>query len=295
MGTGAPDEDLAVQSAGDGALPEAFTAANLPVNAVVTAKQVRPVDSTHGEEYLGDQLYLGISAELQQQLGLEKVSQHVACVLRDTRSDLVDLLALSPRLPDENHAHGDGKGFITKAKDGHYAESNGIADDEAARCIVDANPLDAFGVSTSSFNPDQAGERIQFGVLDKQQVEGKEISTSLTAKPITGGYRSSLLSTWEKKNTRKKPMLIVPNAVANLLGLTMSRVTSSPSAQGNTVADGNVCTVEFPDGSHREVFVAGALDSIGFDDASFAMQHGTEYKVTITAGKRALKIEELGD
>ena len=290
-------------------LDQVLADANIEILTLQEGSLDRPTNSADTDEngnpqFFGKKNHLAITKERETEL---RESGILTTALSDNIAAMTDekgrihLYVLSGIAPDENWEWGDksGPGFFTKAEQGLYKE-NGIHDEATARQVAARASMQKNSLASPSFNTSDIGSQQEFAVIDQKAMKGKTIQTPLRTKVIEGGYPEKLQQEWDQVKDGLEvidycnyPRIIVPNAVAKLLGLSGARSTNQPENFGKTVVGGNICTIELPDGTTTKAFVGGALDSLGIDE-DFAKEQGLridyEYNVDIQVGERKLKI-----
>lgn len=256
---------------------------DLEVMEIITAKVSRPVTGSADAPW-GRKMYVAIPESLQTKLSIEKPSDYIAVVI-DKDTGITQFYILAAMAPDRY--------FIERAAQGLYAYC-GITSKQQAQTIVDQVPLDeSLSIAAPFFDQASKGMR-EFAILKKEAMEGKVAKTVLPVQHDLEKYPAALRKGWEQENTTGLPLVIVPNAIAKLLGSTMVRGTLQPANLGNTVAGGTICKLDI-DGQIAEVFLVGALDHIYIDPKikkSFGENAENIQKLSlgITVGQQILKV-----
>ena len=282
-------------------LSEQFSSAGLIVSAVATGKIVRPVSSIDpAEGYFGLKMYIAISKEFQLTLGITRPSDNIIAIPRSNEPHIVTLYVVSAIAPDNDwsHAGKSGPGFISRAKAGWH-KNNDITTMEQAALIVKTE-IAPDSIATADFRPSLLNTKLTFGIINRGLMRNQTITTALPIKNIDKGYPQRLQEKWnsakrelEKINGKKYPLFVVPNAVANLLGLNMDSSLNQPGYLGPTITSGGLCKVTIDNKRIFEAFVVGALDSIGMPvkmRAKYYLPPGSDYLMNISVGSSKLNI-----
>ncbi len=278
------------------ALEQRFNGKGIEVVACSEGVLGRPMMSgdTPEETVFGKRNYFAISKAKQDALNLKKPTDAVIATIDEDGQISLYLGAGLP--PDENYeVPGKGilPGFVSRAGQGRYADY-GITDENQARTIVFDYAMNDNTVATPSFGV-APNSSVEFGVIDMKKMRHRYVPVTLQTKPIAGGYPSRLLEKWEISRNGY-PLLVVPNAVAKLAGISMTSTKNQPEDQGNTIADGALCDIELPDGTKPRVWVVGALDSVGVSqelESSFNLGKSYEVKINVGGGKLIFKETEV--
>ena len=239
------------------------------------------------ETKFGKRKYFALSGAKQKALNLNKPSDAViATIEEDGRVSLYLGAGLPPDQDWEVPGKGTQPGFISRAGKGLYADY-GIKDENDARTVVDQHPINDNIIAAPHF-AEAHGSSVQFGIIDLEKMKHRYVPVTLHTKTIAEGYPPRLLEKWNAIDKKGMPLLVVPNAVAKLAGLSMTSTKNQPKDLGNTIADGDFCDIQLPDGTDIRVCVVGALDGVGISEelaAYFDLGSSYEVKINVGGGK----------
>ena len=259
----------------------------------------RPLTSieTKSEGFWGFRKYVGISKELQTQLGIEKPGDFIVTI--PLADGTIDLYILSQMSPDSYMKGPVEDGFIPRAGTGLHVNS-GIFTRQQALEITGKNPIGLHSISIPDFRPDLINTERLIGITNFNDLQNKLIATSLIFRNLELGYPERLKQKWkseqkalEQINDKNYPLLVVPNVIAKLLGLKMSESKNQPLGLSPTITSGGICTITIGRKSPFKAFLVGALDAFSVGEEigkKLGFEIGNKYLLNITVSGLHLDI-----
>lgn len=247
-------------------------------------KIARPTAGSESETAeLGVKMYLGITSELQNELGIKQgdLTNHVAITLiAGSNPPSFNVYLLSAMVDDVR--------FLEYAAAGKYH-----FDTKEAKEITSTHQITKESISMPS---NTLGIEQKFAIIDPRELEGKILPTTLGVTDYER-YPKSLRKSWEAANRDNLPVVVVPNGIAKLLGLHLGSSTNlKTNGDDKTVAIGSACDLQVEDNGEKtiKVFVVGARGSLGLEKKlrnELGLQDKQELKLKVAMGKKLLKIE----
>lgn len=278
--------DNETQVGSNEALPLRDSLAKLGINILHQGegKIARPTAGSESKTAeLGVKMYLGITSELQNELGIKQgdLTNHVAITLIEgSNPPSFNVYLLSAMVDDAR--------FLKYAAAGKYH-----FDTKEAKEITSTHQITKESISMPSST---LGIEQKFAIIDPRELEGKILPTTLGVTDYEQ-YPESLRKSWEAANRDNLPVVVVPNGIAKLLGLDLGSSTNlKTNGDDKTVAIGSACDLQMEaDGEKTiKVFVVGARGSLGLEKKlrnELGLQDKQELRLEIAAGEKLIKID----